>query len=112
MKTPLKSSFPKQEKHFGSSKKPEGKRVMEYMLPADAVLFLYDHLNSLGIEMLVEKRDLEDYVILEIEENNKRIYFFQLLVGTIRGRFTPGSGPLRDIYNRKITDLLIRLKSL
>lgn len=113
MNTPLKSNFPLLEKHFEASKKPKDKRVIECMLPADAVLFLFDHVSSLRIDMLVEKRSKEDYVVIQIDEDNKRVYLFQVFLNALRERFSlQGLATIfPDRYNQKIMGLLAKLKA-
>lgn len=114
MKTDLNSHYEMLERHFASLKKPKTKRVMECMLPADAVLFLYDHVNSLRIDMLVEKRGKEDYVIIQIDEDNKRVYLFQVFLDALRERFSLQGFAIvfPDRYNQKIMSLLAKLKAM
>lgn len=113
MKSDLNARYEMLENYFRKLKQPKRKRVIECTLPSDAILYLFEHADALQIHLLVEKRDKEDYVVLDIEEDNKRVYIFQLLLDALRSRFAYGrdSISLKDVHDRKIANLLTRLKA-
>lgn len=102
------------EEHFRKLRQPKCTRIIERLLPAGAVMFLFDHSKILRIDMLVEKRSKDDYVMIEIEENNQRVYVFQLLLDELRSRFAySASGIFQNTFkDRHIADLMVKLKAL
>lgn len=114
MNTDQKQRYKMLEEHFRKLWKPKDTKIIERLLPADAVLFLFDHSRVLRIEILVEKRSKDDYVMIEIEENNQRVYVFQLLLDALRSRFGYGAGAvfLSSSQDRRITELMTKLKAL
>jgi hypothetical protein len=102
------------ENFFRKLKQTKRKRIIECSLPTDAVLFLFEHTTALRIDMLVEKRSKDDYVIIEIEEDNQRVYLFQHLLDELRRRFSYDSGSilLAGFQNHRITNLIAKLKAL
>lgn len=114
MKTNQTPRFDRLEQIFAQAKKPVPKITMECTLPSEAILFLYDRTSALKIDMLVEKRSKEDYAIIQIEQGNMREYVFRLLLDALRTRYTPSQGAiiLRDRHDRKIAELVGKLKSL
>lgn len=102
------------ENYFRKIQKPKRTLIIERLLPSNAVLFLFEHSRALRIEMLAEKRSKDDYVMIEIEENNQRVYVFQLLLDALRIRFisTGAALFLSGLQDRRISELMAKLKAL
>jgi len=111
MKSDQYNRYEKLEKHFGKLRQPKRNQIIECVLPGNAVVYLFERATALQIELLVEKRDKGDYVVIEIEEDNKRVYIFQLLLDALRNRFQKSitSIFLKEEQNREINDLFAML---
>lgn len=66
----------------------ERKRIIDFVLPPDGIMFLFQKEQELKIKLVVEKTDShEDYVIAEVPDNENWIYLFQQLTDKLRKRF-------------------------
>jgi hypothetical protein len=66
-----------------------GKRLIDRFLPPDAILFLFEKEKELSIQLIVEKtKKDEDYVVIEIADNERWSYIFQQLLDKITKRYS------------------------
>lgn len=85
--------------------------LIECLLPTQAVVKLIPLAKQMGITILIEKKDKEDLVLLEVQRiNNMRIYLLQTLCGLLKEQFSR-SYDVSLIYGRKIQEVLNLLQA-
>ena len=65
-------------------------RIIDRILPSEAILYLFQKEKDLGIKIVIEKTSKgQDYVIIEHVDNDRWAYIFQLLLDKLCKRFNP-----------------------
>src|SRR5574337_869331 len=100
METSKKFNWEEMVKALHNRRRSLSKRVFEIMLPSPAILFLYKIAASIRIEMMVEKREKDDYVLIEAEGDNKRLYLLELLFAELKTKYT-SKVLVSDMYERR-----------
>ena len=100
---------------YSNIKRRNRKKLIERLLPSDAILFLFERKNELRIDIAVEKTAKEmDYVVIEIADHEQWAYLFELLLDKLISRYGPGRYPLsfqRDIRSiNSACKALVKLK--
>lgn len=111
METSKKITWEEVVKSWDKRRRNLSKRIFEIMLPSSAILFLYRIARSIRIEMMVEKREKDDYVLVEAEGDNKRLYLLELLFAELKNKYS-SKVHLSDMYERRIQEILAELKLL
>lgn len=110
METSKKLIWEEMAESLRKYRKSLSKRVFEITLPSQAILFLYKHAQSLRLEMMVEKREKDDFVLIEAEGNNKRLYLLELLFSELKNKHSRTN--VSDMYDRRIQEVLAELQTL
>ena len=101
MNTDENSNMAAIRRFFSLSRRMNRRKLIERLLPSQAILFLFERKNELRIDIAVEKRSKEmDYVVIEIADNEQWAYLFELLLDNLTSRYGPSRYPLsfqRDI---------------
>lgn len=85
-------------------------RLLSYQLTQAAVLFLIPQMQELGIPILIEKQEKEDFLVLQVDAaNSTRIYLLETLCELVKDKFNINK-PYNSTTDFEINDIIKMLK--